>query len=124
VVFGIFEWELQSGAPEAEARTAAVAAIVFGQLFYLFNCRSPSRSFIAVGIFSNIWVWVGAASMAVFQLLFIYAPEFNRIFHSRPIGARAWAFVLAGGLAVSLVVGIEKGIRRRIESRRASGREA
>jgi len=55
------------GLPE-EARTAAVATIVLGQLFYLFN-SVPTPLFIRWASFSNVWIWAGAASMVLLQLL-------------------------------------------------------
>ena len=112
-VFGVFEWELARGASEAEARTAAVGAIVFGELFYLFNCRSLSRSFVSVGIFSNPYIWAGVGSMTLLQVLFTHAPAMNRLFHTRPLSIEAWALVIGAGLLVSTVVGLEKRVRQR-----------
>lgn len=42
--FGLFEWELCHGERIAVTRTAAVNVIVFGELIYLFNCRSLTYS--------------------------------------------------------------------------------
>ena len=112
-VFAIFEWEIHRQASPEEARTAAVATIVLGQLFYLFNCRSHTRSFIQVGLFSNVWIWAGAASMVLLQLLFTYLPILNAAFHSRPIDAFAWVWIVAVGLAISAAVSVEKEFWRR-----------
>ncbi len=38
--FGLFEWARQSGHTLEEARTIAANVFVFGEMFYLFNCRS------------------------------------------------------------------------------------
>lgn len=38
--FGLFEWNLLQGHSLETARTVAVNMFVFGELFYLFNCRS------------------------------------------------------------------------------------
>jgi len=51
--FGLFEWELMHGADIAEARTVAVNVFVMVQLFYLFNCRSLTKSIFRLGFFSN-----------------------------------------------------------------------
>jgi cation-transporting P-type ATPase F len=37
----------------AEARTVAVNMFVMGELFYLFNCRSLTRSVFSIGLTSN-----------------------------------------------------------------------
>ena len=59
--FGLFVWESSLGASLAEARTAVANVIVFVQLFYLFNCRSLSRSSWSLGAFSNPWLLAGVA---------------------------------------------------------------
>jgi len=61
--FGLFEWELLHGETLAAARTAAVNVFVFGELFYLFNCRSLQYSMLHVGIFSNLWVIFGKTTI-------------------------------------------------------------
>ncbi len=112
--FGLFEYELAfRGASEAEARTVAVNVFVMVEVFYLFNCRSLTKSMFEVGFFSNPWVFAGAAAMILLQLLFTYAPFMNTAFNSAPIGAESWMRILAAGLMVTLIVGIEKGIVRR-----------
>jgi cation-transporting P-type ATPase F len=111
-VMAAYEWQLALGATAAQARTTAVAVIVFGELFYLFNCRSLSCSFVSLGLFSNRWVWGGAAAMAAAQVLFTYVPAMNRLFGSEPLPPSAWVMVLGFGLAVSFVVGLQKAMRR------------
>ena len=97
---------LSAGAPAEEARTAAVAAIVLGEIFYLFNCRSLGGA--PVGAFSNPWVWAGAAGMLALQALFTYAPVMNRLFHTAPLDAATWGWLALFGLALSVVVSLEK----------------
>jgi cation-transporting ATPase F len=116
--FGIYEWELAHGAPQAQARTAAVAMIVIGELFYLFNCRSFSRSLLSVGVFSNPLVWMGSALMVGAQLAFTYLPLFNRLFQTEAMRIEAWGFVLGLAVAIFLVVGMEKWFRARVISRK------
>ena len=111
--FALFEWELSQGASEASARTAAVGVFVFGELFYLFNCRSLTRSMFSVGVFSNRWLLAGVGIMIALQLAFTYLPIMNRIFHSEPIGLTQWALILGIGLVIYLIVEVEKWVRRR-----------
>jgi hypothetical protein len=54
------------------------------ELFYLFNCRSLTRSAFRIGFFTNPWVLVGSAVMVVLQLLFTYTPVMNRLFQTAP----------------------------------------
>jgi cation-transporting P-type ATPase F len=107
--FGLFEWMLQiKQASLAEAQTVAASVFVFGELFYLFNCRSLTRSALQIGLFANRPALLGAAGMVVLQILFAQTPLMNRLFHTAPIGWDAWAAVALFGLAVYVIIEIEK----------------
>jgi magnesium-transporting ATPase (P-type) len=92
--FGLFEWELHQGSSVTAARTCAVNVFVFGEIFYLFNCRSLRFSMFRVGLFSNRWVLGGVILMVLLQLLFTYLPAMNIAFGSHSIGLREWGLVL------------------------------
>jgi len=111
--FGLFELALLRGASEAQARTVAVNVFVIGELFYLFNCRSLTRSMFTIGVFSNRWLLAGVGAMVVLQLLFTYAPAMNRMFRSAPISGAHWLQIVAVGIVIYGVVGVEKWLRRR-----------
>jgi cation-transporting P-type ATPase F len=117
-VFGTFQWELAAGADSAQARTAAVGVLVFGELFYLFNCRSLDKSMFTLGVWSNPLLWFGVALMVALQLLFTYVPFMNQLFHTEPPRPEAWILVLGSAVLIYTVVGIEKWTRTRV------GREA
>lgn len=117
--FGLFEWELARGATEAEARTVAVNVFVMTEIFYLFNCRSLTKSMFRLGVFSNTWVLGGVAIMLVLQLLFTYLPAMHFLFQSASIGLDSWVRILAVSVTVSIVVGVEKWFRSKGEKRRA-----
>jgi hypothetical protein len=52
--FGIFYWlQIMHDASLEEAQTAATTVFVFGETFYLFNCRSLTRSMFSIGVFAN-----------------------------------------------------------------------
>ncbi len=111
--FGLFLVELRQGHALAEARTVAVNVFVVVQMLYLFNCRSLTRAFVAVGVFSNPWIWVGCGLMLSLQLLFTYAPLMNRLFGTAPIGMAEWLAIAAFGGLASLVVALEKRLRQK-----------
>jgi Ca2+-transporting ATPase len=54
--FALFQWELAAGASLEEARTVAVNVFIVMELFYLFNCRSLSKSILKCGLFTNMLV--------------------------------------------------------------------
>jgi len=111
--FGLFEWELMTGAAVAEARTVAVNLFVLVELFYLFNCRSLTQSMFRVGFFSNPLLFGGVTTMLILQVMFTYLPAMNLMFHSAPISFGAWGRILAVSIIVSFVVGAEKWLRRK-----------
>jgi len=116
--FGLYEWELLRGASIVEARTAAVNAVVFIEIFYLLNCRSLTYSIFQIGIFSNRWVFTGIAGMVALQMLFTYAPFMNIALGSAPLDWAAWLRILSIAFASYWVVELEKWIRRRKNSRK------
>ena len=106
--FGLFLRELEQGHTVAEARTVAVNVFVLVEMLYLLNCRSLTRSFWSLGVFSNLWVWGGIAMMALLQLLLTYWPPLNALFQTAPIGLAEWGEIFAFAWISSLIVGLEK----------------
>lgn len=113
--YGLVEWAQWRGLGDAQGRTIAVSLIVFGEMFYLFNCRSLVNSVWQVGWFSNRWIWVGVGAMAATQLVFVHAPFMNRLFHTQPLDALSWAAVIGAAWFIAIIVAIEKRIRRNAE---------
>ncbi|SKA72190.1 potassium and/or sodium efflux P-type ATPase [Paucidesulfovibrio gracilis DSM 16080] len=102
--FGLFEWELRSGASLEKARTMAVNVFIVVEAFYLFNARSFRRSPFALGLRTNPWVPLGVGVMLLFQLAYTYAPIMNTLFSSAPIGWLDWAKIaFCGAVAFTLV---------------------
>jgi cation-transporting ATPase F len=105
--FGMFMW-MEERVGLEEARTAAVNIFVFGELFYVFNRRSLTRSMFRTGLFSNRAVIGGVLAMTVLQLLFTYTPAMNRLFGSAPLAWGTWAAILVFGLMLYAIVEVEK----------------
>ncbi|HID97505.1 MAG TPA: HAD family hydrolase [Thermodesulfobacteriaceae bacterium] len=112
--FGLFEWELATGATLEQARTVAVNVFIVIELFYLFNCRSLTKSIFELGIFSNLWVFVGIVVMLFLQILYTYLPVMNRLFDSAPVSIEAWGRITGAGIIAYTAVEIEKWMRIRI----------
>jgi Ca2+-transporting ATPase len=113
--FGFFEYALKQGKSIELARTIAVNIFVFGELFYLFNCRSLHYSMFKIGVFSNPLIWLGVVSMILLQLLFTYAPFMNQAFHTTPIDPTDWLYIIATGLIIYLIIGFEKYLRNKLK---------
>jgi len=106
--FWIYDHIVEGGGSVAEARTIVVNVIVFTELFYLFNCRSLTRSPWALGFLSNRWAIIGALVMAVLQWIMTYAPFMNLWFDTAPISGLNWLKALGVGIFAYGVVEIEK----------------
>ena len=106
--FGLFELALARGTSEAQARTVAANLFVFGELFYLFNCRSLTLPLSTIGFFSNRWLLAGVTGMVVLQLLFTYSTVMNQLFHTEPIGFIEWTQILLVSFAIYFSVKLEK----------------
>jgi len=111
--FLLFEWELGLGASLEVARSVAVNAVVFTEIFFLLNSRSLIYSPFQIGFFKNRWLIAGIIAMVGLQALFTYAPFMNTIFSSAPFGFNAWWRLLGFGLLTFIIVEIEKLVRRR-----------
>ncbi|MBN1994301.1 MAG: cation-transporting P-type ATPase [Anaerolineae bacterium] len=109
--FGLYELDLWLGSDIAQARTVAVNAIVMIEVFYLFNCRSLTRSMFRIGVFSNRWVVIGIVTMVLLQLLFTYTPFMNTLLLTAPLSLADWARVLGVSLIAYLIVEFEKWMR-------------
>jgi cation-transporting ATPase F len=112
--FGLFAWEHGTeGRNLDEARAAVVNVIVMVQTVYLLNCRSRTRSALSASLFSNRWMLAGIVATWLAQLLFTYLPFMNRLFHSAPVRAEAWLYIVAIGVLTFAVVEFEKWLRFR-----------
>jgi len=110
--FSLFEWAELSGNSLANARTLAVNVFVFGEMFYLFNCRSLEHSMFRLGVFSNRWLVLGVITMTVLQIILTYVPIMNTLFGTAPMTLLQWLPIIASGLVIYTIVGLEKAWRR------------
>jgi Ca2+-transporting ATPase len=110
--FGLFEYAQWLGYSLAESRTVANNVIVFGELAYLFNCRSLALPSWSVGLRRNKFLVIGVLLMIALQMLYTYVPGMNTLFGTAPIGATAWVWIVGVALVVLVVVEVEKWVRR------------
>ncbi|MDR6436681.1 cation-transporting ATPase F [Paenarthrobacter nicotinovorans] len=110
----IFEFELARGASLDEARTAAVNLFVIVQLFYVFSCRSLTRSVWKLRPFSNRWLVIGVLVQLAGQAAITYLPAMNHLFHTAPLAPGTWLGILGVGVIASVAVATDKHFRRTI----------
>ena len=115
-----FFWMESEGASDKLARTAAVNALIIGQIFYLFNSRyklDPSVSPKAHR--GDKYLPIGIGAVIILQLLFTYAPFLQTLVETEAMPLRAWPLLVLTGLVFFFVVETEKLIIRKMRRRNA-----
>lgn len=113
--FGIYSWAIAAGREVEHARTLVVNTIVVMEIFYLFSVRYVhGTSLTARGALGTPAVLTGVSIVILAQLAFTYAPPMQFLFDTRPVSLAEGAGVIAIGIAVLVVVEIEKRVRRTI----------
>jgi magnesium-transporting ATPase (P-type) len=110
---GLFLWEAANGRPVAEARTLAVNALVVGEIFYLFNSRYIYASVLTrEGLLGSRPVLATIGLMLLLQLAFTYLPPLQALLGTTAISPADWGIVTLAGVAVLLLVELEKAVWR------------
>src|SRR3546814_422140 len=113
--FAMFYWASSNGRPVEEARTLVVNTIVAMEIFYLFNVRfQHGPSITWRGVLGTRAVVVGVGLVTVLQVAFTYAPPFQLMFETRPVGLADGALTVAAGLALLIVLEAEKALLLRL----------
>ncbi|MGJ7462572.1 cation-translocating P-type ATPase [Halomonas sp. MA07-2] len=112
-VFGMFSWLQAQGGSIELARTGAVNMLVMGSAAYLINSRYLLRSTLSMaGLFGSRPVWASIGIIVVLQLGWTYLPFMQVIFDSEGLAPSHWGVILAGSLAIYLIVEVEKRVLR------------
>lgn len=113
--FGTYAWAIERGLPVETGRTIAVNVLVAMEIFYLFSVRYVhGTSLTWEGVLGTRAVLVGVALVAAAQVAFTYLPFLQRIFDSRPVAAADGLLIIGVGVALLVVVEIEKRVARRM----------
>ena len=111
-IFGKFALAQAQGASVEEARTVVVNTLVVLEIFYLFSVRYLKASSITWrGMLGTPAVLIAVAAVTVLQLMFTYAPFMASFFDTRPLSLKQGLLVVGVGIAVFLILEIEKWIQ-------------
>ena len=122
LVFGLFYWSLQQGHSVEQARTLAVNALVFYEIFYLFNCRSHRPLWQDRHPIGSWPTWLAVGTVVILQLMFNYLPGLKDVFQSQGMSSEEWLWVIAGAGAVLVLVELEKWVMLRARTQFDSSR--
>jgi Ca2+-transporting ATPase len=112
--YSLFWWSIEEGSTIDESRTIAVNTIVMIEIFYLFNCRSLTKSIFRMGFFSNKLIFLGVIVMILLQIIFTYTPVMNEIFQSKPIGIESWLKIVGVSVITFLIIEIKKFVSNKL----------
>jgi Ca2+-transporting ATPase len=116
----LYEYDISTADESAlaKAQTMAVTTVVMLQIFYMLSCRSLRDSILRIGVFSNLSVFIGIATIIALQLAFIYTPFMQQVFGTAALAARDLALTALAALIILPVIGLEKRLRNMTEPRR------
>ncbi len=112
----LFTWESARGVSVEMARTAAINALVAGEIAYLFNCRyllAPVRTW--KDFTGNFYILLTVVILAIIQAVFTYTPFMHTLFGVVDIDFAAWVRIPFFGVSLFVAVELEKMLIRRIK---------
>ena len=109
---GLFLWALEAGMSLEQARCVAVNTVVAGEIFYLFNCRRLTEPVTGIdGLLGNRWMLAAVGATVLMQAVFTFAPPMQALFGVAPPEPHAWLAILGVGVALFVIVELEKHAR-------------
>lgn len=96
-------------------QTTLITTIVFGQVFYMINCREIYKFSINKSILSNKVLWLSLLVLIILQALLTYTPIMHLALGTATIGWPYIKLALLSGLVVFVVVELEKLITRNLK---------
>ncbi len=106
----LFYYFWQSTGNVNSARTTAFTGLALSTLMYVFSCRTLRHDFFASLKIKN-WYLIGAVLIGlVLQLMAVYVPFFQKVFHTVPLGIAPWVAIILQGILIIAVVEFIKGL--------------
>ncbi|MEM2933476.1 MAG: HAD-IC family P-type ATPase [Methanocellales archaeon] len=114
--FLLFYWAYYfSGHSDAAryAQTVTFTGYVIYQMFNVFNCRSLEKSTFSIGLTSNKFLLLAVSTSVFLQILVIYIPLLNTLFHTVPLKLEDWRIILLAASSVLIFEEVKKAIAQR-----------
>jgi len=110
ITLGTQAWAIRAGIEHWQ--TLVFTVLVFTQLVHSIAIRSERDSLFKIGLFGNPALLIAVIGTVAAQLLIIYVPAFNVVFHTAPLSAAEIGLCFAVSSVVLLIVELEKLVRR------------
>lgn len=115
VTIGMQAWAMHH--ENAHWQTMTFTVLCFSQMGHVMAIRSDRESLFKIGVFSNKPMIGALVITFTLQLMIIYVPFFNDIFHTQPLTFAELGITLAVSSIVFWVVEIEKLIKRNLKQK-------
>ncbi|HGH0742485.1 TPA: HAD-IC family P-type ATPase, partial [Klebsiella pneumoniae] len=106
-------WLAPRGHSPEFIRTVLLQMLVTAQWVYMINCRSSDSFSLSMGLLRNKGIWLVTGVLLLMQLVIIYVPLMQSMFGTEALPLRYWFVTLVIGVAMFLVVEVEKRLTRR-----------
>ncbi|WP_343307207.1 cation-translocating P-type ATPase [Chitinophaga niabensis] len=100
-------------------QTMVFTTLCFCQLYHVMAIRSETRSLFSMGLWSNRPLLLAVGVTVLLQLMVIYVPYFNELFHTAPLSWQELLIVTGVSGVVFVAVEIEKLVKRRLNKAHA-----
>jgi Ca2+-transporting ATPase len=111
-------YQLKNGASLEQARTAAFAALVFAQLFFVFQCRSEQRSMFQLNPLENKYLMGAVLISGTMQIAVMTVPWLQTIFYTTALSGLDWlAIILGTGISTffgNIIIQFRSEIRKHL----------
>ena len=91
-------------------QTVAFTSIVFFEWLFAFQASSADKGVLQLGFFRNRWLFLCMLVGLVLQVLVVYLPVANRVFHTRPLMPSEWVWTLLPGILAVALEAVRKGM--------------
>ena len=99
----VYLLKIKNGGNLMEARTAAFAALVFAQLFFVFQCRSEENSMFQLKAKPNFYLIGAVLVSSVMQILVMTFAPLQKIFYTTNLNLNDWSLILGINLGMTLI---------------------
>ncbi len=89
-------------------QTVAFTGIVAFEWLFAFQARSPEKGVLALGLMRNHWLVLCMLLGLGLQVLVVYLPAANRVFHTQPLTVVDWLWTLIPGAAMVVLEVLRK----------------
>ncbi|WP_420245298.1 cation-transporting P-type ATPase [Citrobacter sedlakii] len=111
--FMLEAWLQPRGHSPEFIRTVLLQTLVTAQWVYMLNCRVSDGFSLGRGLLMNKGIWLVSGILLLLQLAIIYVPFLQMMFGTEALPLRYWGITLAIGVALFLIVEIEKPLTRK-----------